>query len=154
LIVIRLGWLVQCPKSEVLVLREVKLRFKFVRSRVTSFKNALIGWWHVIKTQQNAWIHALATVSVILAAFWLRISLRDWAVLIIAIAMVWMAEFLNTALEIVVDLASPDLHPLARVGKDVGAASVLISAASAVIIGVLILGPPLLGKISMLFKTL
>lgn len=154
MIVIRLGWLVQCPKSEVLVLREVKLRFKFVRSRVTSFKNALIGWWHVIKTQQNAWIHALATVSVILAAFWLRISLRDWAVLIIAIAMVWMAEFLNTALEIVVDLASPDLHPLARVGKDVGAASVLISAASAVIIGVLILGPPLLGKISMLFKTL
>lgn len=130
------------------------MRFKFVRSRVTSFKNALIGWWHVIKTQQNAWIHALATVSVILAAFWLRISLRDWAVLIIAIAMVWMAEFLNTALEIVVDLASPDLHPLARVGKDVGAASVLISAASAVIIGVLILGPPLLGKISMLFKTL
>jgi len=91
----------------------------FVRSRLTSIKNAIIGWWHVIRTQQNAWIHAVATVTTIVMAFWLQIPLRDWAVLIIIIAMVWTAEFLNTALEIVVDLASPDLHPLARVGKDV-----------------------------------
>jgi diacylglycerol kinase len=83
-------------------------------------------------------------VIVIFTAFWLELILRDWAVLIVTIAMVWMAEFLNTALEIVVDLASPDLHPLARAGKDVGAASVLIAAVSAVIIGVLILGPPLI----------
>jgi diacylglycerol kinase len=117
---------------------------RFFRSRLQSFKNALIGWWHVIKTQQNAWIHAVATVIVIFTAFWLELILRDWAVLIVTIAMVWMAEFLNTALEIVVDLASPDLHPLARAGKDVGAASVLIAAVSAVIIGVLILGPPLI----------
>jgi diacylglycerol kinase len=61
--------------------------------------------------------------------------------------MVWTAEFLNTALEIVVDLASPDLHPLARAGKDVGAAAVLIAAISAVITGVIILGPPLIEKI-------
>lgn len=135
-------------------MRVAKLRFKFVRSRLTSFKNALIGWWHVIKTQQNAWIHAVATVVVILMAFWLGINLRDWAVLIVTIAMVWMAEFLNTALEIVVDLASPHLHPLARVGKDVGAASVLIAAASAVVIGVLILGPPLLSKVMVLFDAL
>ena len=65
--------------------------------------------------------------------------------------MVWMAEFLNTALEIVVDLASPDLHPLAKAGKDVGAASVLIAAASALIIGFLLLGPPLVSKLSTLF---
>jgi diacylglycerol kinase len=63
------------------------------------------------------------------------------------IAMVWTAEFLNTALEIVVDLASPDLHPLARAGKDVGAAAVLIAAISAVITGVIILGPPLIEKV-------
>jgi diacylglycerol kinase len=62
--------------------------------------------------------------------------------------MVWTSEFLNTALEIVVDLASPDLHPLAKVGKDVGAASVLIAAGSAVIVGVLIMGPPLWQKIT------
>lgn len=130
------------------------MKFKFVRSRLTSFKNALIGWWHVIKTQQNAWIHALATVVVVLMAFWLELGLRDWAILIITIAMVWMAEFLNTALEIVVDLASPNLHPLARVGKDVGAASVLIAAMSAAIIGILILGPPMVEKVKFLLTPL
>jgi diacylglycerol kinase len=75
------------------------------------------------------------------------LPLRDWAILSTTIAMVWTAEFLNTALEIVVDLASPDLHPLARAGKDVGAAAVLIAAISAVITGVIILGPPLIEKV-------
>ena len=130
------------------------MKIKFVRSRLTRFKNALVGWWHVIKTQQNAWIHAVATVIVVLIGFWLELVLRDWAILIVTIAMVWMAEFLNTALEIVVDLASPDLHPLARAGKDVGAASVLIAAASAVIIGLLILGPPLIEKIKILLEAI
>jgi diacylglycerol kinase len=101
----------------------------------------------VIRSQQNAWIHAVATVVVVLLAIWLGLPLRDWAVLFITIAMVWTAEFLNTALEIVVDLASPDLHPLARAGKDVGAAAVLIAATAAAIIGLFLLGPPLLEKI-------
>lgn len=71
--------------------------------------------------------------------------------IIIAIAMVWTSEFLNTALEAVVDLASPEQDQLARVGKDVGAAAVLIAAVSAALIGFLILGPPLLDKIGTLF---
>jgi diacylglycerol kinase len=58
-------------------------------------------------------------------------------------ALVWMAEFINSALEAIVDLASPDAHPLAKVGKDVGAAAVLIAAVSAALVGLLILGPPL-----------
>jgi len=69
----------------------------------------------------------------------------------LVIGIVWISEFLNTALEVIVDLASPERHPLAKVGKDVGAAAVLISASIAVIIGLLILGPPLIEKISMLF---
>jgi diacylglycerol kinase len=114
----------------------------------------LVGWWHVVRTQQNAWIHAIATVSVLLVAFWLKLPLRDWVVLILTIGMVWMAEFINTALEIVVDLASPDLHPLARAGKDVGAAAVLIAAVSALVIGIILLGPPLLDKFRLLWKSL
>lgn len=108
----------------------------------------------MIKTQQNAWIHAVATIIVLFLALWFRLPLRDWAVLFVTIAIVWTAEFLNTALEIVVDLASPDLHPLAKVGKDVGAASVLIAALAAVIVGILLLGPPLLQKISRLMTLL
>jgi diacylglycerol kinase len=130
------------------------LIWKFLRSRIQSFRNAIVGLWHVIRTQQNAWIHAVATIMVILLAFLLELSLQAWAILILTVAMVWTAEFINTALEIVVDLASPDLHPLARVGKDVGAAAVLIAAISAVIIGLLVLGPPLLMKISAFFQWL
>lgn len=120
---------------------------KFLRKRLLSLRNAFLGWWYVIRTQQNAWIHAVATVAALMLAIWLQLGTRDWAVLIIMIAIVWTAEFLNTALEIVVDLASPDLHPLARVGKDVGAAGVLIAAASAVIVGLLIMGRPFYIKI-------
>lgn len=130
------------------------MKLNFIRSRLTSIKNAIVGWWHVVRTQKNAWVHAVATVTVILTAFWLELKMRDWAVLILTIAMVWTAEFLNTALEIVVDLASPKSHPLARVGKDVGAAAVLIAALSAVIIGLLILGSPLIEKIKPLLIAL
>lgn len=123
----------------------------FFSSRVLSFRNAFAGWWFVIRTQKNAWIHAIATLCVIGMAAWLRLDLRDWAVLFLAIAMVWMAEFLNTALEAVVDLASPQLHPLAKVGKDVGAAAVLLTAAAAALIGLLIMGPPLWAHLRLLF---
>ena len=126
--------------------------YNLIKSRLESFQHAVVGWWHVIRTQKNAWIHAIATVSTIIMALWLKLPRRDWTVLLITIAMVWMAEFLNTALEIVVDLASPNLHPLAKAGKDVGAASVLIAAASAFVIGILLLGPPLLLKIKTLMS--
>jgi len=119
----------------------------FLRSRIRSFRNAFTGLWYVIRTQRNAWIHALATICVFSLGLWLKLELRDWAVLILTIALVWTAEFLNTALEAVVDLASPHHHPLAKVGKDVGAAAVLIAALSAIIIGMLILGPPLWSRI-------
>jgi diacylglycerol kinase (ATP) len=115
----------------------------FIRSRIHSFGHAFRGWWHVIHTQKNAWIHAIFTMFVILVGLWLGISLIEWAVLFVTICMVWMAEFLNTALEAVVDLASPEHHPLAKVGKDVGAAAVLIAAITSVIVGGLILGPHL-----------
>jgi len=121
----------------------------FVRSRIRSFRHAFSGLWYVIRTQRNAWIHAVATVMVVVLAFWLNLTVHDWAVLILAIATVWMAEFLNTALEAVVDLASPQLHPLARVGKDVGAAAVLLTAGSAILIGILVLGPPLWARLQL-----
>ncbi len=123
----------------------------FLKSRAISFRFAFAGWWFVIRTQRNAWIHAVVSVAVILVSFWLQLAARDWAVIVMAIAMVWTAEFLNTALEAVVDLASPHQHYLARVGKDVGAAAVLIAAGSAALIGFLVLGPPLWNRLQALF---
>jgi len=116
----------------------------FLSSRALSFRYAFSGWWYVIRTQRNAWIHIVISLAVIVISFWVKLPPRDWAVIILAMAMVWTAEFLNTALEAVVDLATEHKqHELARVGKDVGAAAVLIVALSAVLIGLLILGPPL-----------
>jgi diacylglycerol kinase len=120
----------------------------FFASRQRSFKFAFQGWWYVLHTQRNAWIHALVSVVVLLISFWLRIAAHDWALIIVAIAFVWTAEFINTALEAVVDLASQhQQHTLAKIGKDVGAAAVLIAALSAAIIGFLVLGPPLWSRL-------
>jgi diacylglycerol kinase (ATP) len=123
----------------------------FLKSRAISFRYAFAGWWFVIRTQRNAWIHAMVSVAVVLVSFWLQLAARDWAVIVMAIALVWTAEFLNTALEAVVDLASPHQHYLAKVGKDVGAAAVLIAAGSAALIGFLVLGPPLWNRLQALF---
>ena len=121
--------------------------FEFFRSRIASFKYAFNGWWYVIRTQRNAWIHALASILVIGISIWLKLERLEWALIIVAIAFVWTAEFFNTALEVIVDLATNDQHPLAKVGKDVGAAAVLIASITAAVIGIIVLGPPLLAKI-------
>ncbi len=124
----------------------------FFRSRLKAFRYAISGWWFVIRTQRNAWIHMVVSIAVILLSLALRISASSWALILLAIALVWIAEFLNTALEAVVDLATNHQHhDLARVGKDVGAAAVLIAAFTSVIIGLLVLGPPLWAAIKTLF---
>jgi diacylglycerol kinase len=118
-----------------------------LKQRLLSFRFAFSGWVYVLRTQHNAWIHALASLAAFALAFWLGLSRVDWAILILTIMAVWMAEFLNTAIEAVVDMSMPDPHPLAKVAKDVAAAAVLVGACGAVLIGLLILGPPLLARL-------
>ncbi|HEY5728944.1 MAG TPA: diacylglycerol kinase family protein [Anaerolineales bacterium] len=123
----------------------------FIQARLRSIRHALRGWKFVLQTQKNAWVHSLVTTIVLVMGFWLQLPARDWAVIVLTIAMVFTAEFINTAIEAVVDLASPQKHPLAKVGKDVGAGAVLVAALSAILIGLLILGPPLWVKLSLMF---
>lgn len=123
----------------------------FLKSRARSFRYAFAGWRFVLRTQRNAWIHMTVSMLVLVLGLWLGLAARDWALIILAIALVWTSEFINTALEAVVDLASPQHHRLARVGKDVGAAAVLIAAISAALIGFLILGPPLWEQVGVFF---
>lgn len=123
----------------------------FVSSRIAAFGHAFHGWWHVLKTQHNAWIHLVFASIVVMMGLWLGLKPLDWAVIVLTIAMVFTAEFINTAIEAVVDLASPVHHPLAKVGKDVGAGAVLVSALAGIVIGLLILGPPLWTRIVFLF---
>lgn len=120
---------------------------EFFLSRIRAFRYALQGWSYVLRTQRNMWIHSLIAAVVFVVGLWLELSLQDWAVIVLTAALVFIAEFINTSIEAIVDLATQEHHPLAKVGKDVGAAAVLVAALAAVLVGLLILGPPLLQKI-------
>jgi undecaprenol kinase len=117
---------------------------RFLMDRKPSFKHALDGIVYVVASQKNAWIHLFATVLVVLIGIVLRISVFSWIPLVFAIGLVWSMEILNTAIEAMVDLLSPQYHPSAKIAKDAGAAAVLMAAISALIIGLLVFIPPIL----------
>ena len=100
------------------------------------------------RTQENARIHLAATVVTVAAGFFFGISRGEWIAVVLAIGLVLAAEAFNTAIEAVVDLASPEQHPLAGRAKDVAAGAVLLAAVTAVVVGVLVFGPHLLGLVS------
>ena len=111
---------------------------------VRSFVFAFCGVYCLLRTQTNARIHLAATVVVIGAGFGLKITCAEWLAVIAAIGLVWTAEGLNTAIEALVDLVSPEQHPLAGRAKDVAAGAVLLAALAAAAIGLLVFGPRLL----------
>jgi diacylglycerol kinase (ATP) len=108
-----------------------------------SFGFAFAGVWYLIRTQRNVRIEIGAGVGACLLAAWLRVGREDWAILALTIGLVLVAEALNTAIEVVVDLAMPKRHPLAKIAKDVAAGMVLLAAIGAVVVGGLILAPGL-----------
>lgn len=120
---------------------------QWITRRIVSFRYAFAGIGYVIRTQPNAWIHALATVCVVIMGLWLELARLDWVLLVTVMGSVWAAEIMNSAIEAVVDLVSPDSHPLARVAKDCAAGAVLITAIMAVLVGLLVMGPSLWEKI-------
>ena len=109
-----------------------------------SFAYAGAGLSYLVRTQPNFRVHLLAAIAVVGTALAVGAPAVEIAILALAIGLVMVGEAFNTALEAVVDLASPAVHPLARVAKDVAAASVLIAAAVAASVGLMILGPRLL----------
>ena len=116
-------------------------------NRVKSLGYALAGWLYMLRYQKNTRIMSVSSIVMFVFAFWLQIDFTSWAILILTITAVWMAEFLNAAVEAVVNLATPEFHPMAKVAKDVAAAAVLLGAVASILVGLLILGPPLLHKL-------
>jgi len=115
-----------------------------IADRIRSFRHAIDGIILMLRSQHNAWLHALASITVLFLGAACHLSARGFCWLVIAIISVWTAEALNTALEFLVDVASPEFHPLAKKAKDVAAGAVLISAAGSVLIALLIFGPHIL----------
>jgi diacylglycerol kinase (ATP) len=114
-----------------------------LRQRLHSFRYAWAGLGTLLRTQHNAWIHAAATLLVVAAALYFGLNAYEWLWLVLAMALVWMAEAFNTALELLADAVTRERHPLVGRAKDVAAAAVLIAALAALVIGVLVLGPHL-----------
>lgn len=115
-----------------------------------TLRYAAEGVIYALRTQINMRIHAVVALLVIVAGLTLRISRLDWLFVCMAIAIVMVAELINTAVEAAVDLISPDIHPLAKAAKDTAAGAVLLAAVFAVIIGIFVFYRPLLTLMSQL----
>ena len=112
-----------------------------------SFGYAFEGVAHILRTQQNSRIELGVALAAVVLAAWLGMSAVEWAVLILTISVVLALEWINTALELAVSLASPDRHPSAKAAKDVAAASVLLGAVVSVVVGLLLFAPRILAKL-------
>ncbi|CAN5908778.1 diacylglycerol kinase family protein [soil metagenome] len=117
----------------------------FLRRRIDSFRFALAGIRAAFWTEINMRIHLAAALVVVVVAFVLEVTATEWCLLIFCIGVVWAAEIFNTALEALVNLVSPVQHPLAGKVKDLAAGAVLVTAIMAVVVGLIIFGPHLLG---------
>lgn len=112
---------------------------------VDSFRYAFFGIVEAYKGEQNLKIHTVIAVLVVIFGFVFKISYVEWLVCLVLIGLVLMAEFFNTAIEYVVDLASPEIHPLAKLAKDTASAGVLMMAIISAIIGLIIFVPEFIG---------
>jgi diacylglycerol kinase len=118
----------------------------------SSLSHAFSGIKYLYLTQNNVRIHALATISVIILGFWFRLSPIEWVIISIVIGIVWIIEAINTVFERLFDLLDESYNPLIKIGKDVSAASVLISASISALVGILIFFPHLAEFIKSLGK--
>ena len=131
--------------SEEKVRNKVKKKLKIDNKRlINSFGYAFEGIKQAYLGEQNMRIHFFMASLVIIFGFFLKISYMEWLVCLLLIGLVIMAEFINTAVEYVVDLASPKVHPLAKAAKDTASAGVLMMAIISAAIGLIIFVPKLI----------
>ncbi len=129
------------------MLPSTKPRFN-AHARFKSFVYAGRGLRWLVQNEHNAWLHLAASMIVIVMGFALHISSQDWRWIMLAMALVWMAEAMNTAIENLCDRLSPDFDPAIGRVKDLAAGGVLVVSIAAAVIGMLTLGPALLTRLS------
>jgi diacylglycerol kinase (ATP) len=116
------------------------MRFS-VAARLKSFTYAFAGFAYMLRTQHNAWLHLAATIAVVALGFAFNVSADAWRWLIVAMALVWVAEAMNTAFEHLCDVVSPQLHDSVKRSKDIAAAAVLVCVIASVLLGAITLAP-------------
>lgn len=124
-----------------------KSAFSLVK-RGRSFAHAGRGILIFLKTTHNAWLHLAILLGAVALGLYFGISRIEWLFVILTAGLVLSAEAFNTAIEIDIDLTSPEYHPFARDTKDVAAGAVLIAAIAAAAIGLIIFVPRVFAMIS------
>ncbi|WP_170138771.1 diacylglycerol kinase family protein [Oceanobacillus chungangensis] len=114
------------------------------KQKKIGFSYAWNGILETIKTESNFRFHLIATSFVVICSFILQISLFEWAIILLTIGLVLVAEITNSAIEAIIDYVRPEIHPAAKVIKDAAAGSVLIAALISIIIGCIIFIPKIL----------
>jgi diacylglycerol kinase (ATP) len=134
-------------RSSVRLQGQVFYRSPFtVVGRVRSFRHAAVGLWFVMRSQHNAWLHAAATALAIALAVVLHFRVRpfatgEWCDLVVAIALVWVAETFNTGLEVLAEAITHERHAIVKIAKDIAAAAVLLAAIGATAVGAILFVP-------------
>ena len=118
-------------------------KFSLIK-RAKSFTHATRGMWLYFKSTHNAWIHIFVFLCVVYLGFYFKITNTEWLIIILTAGLVFISEAFNTAIEIDMDLTSPEFHPYAKDTKDVAAGAVLISVIVAIAVGILIFAPYIL----------
>jgi diacylglycerol kinase len=120
--------------------RPANVEAKARSMRLAAFRDAWNGLRILLRTQPNARFHLLCTIAAIGLGCWFRLSGPEWAAILLAITFVWLVEGLNTAIEFLVDLVSPERRELAGWAKDVAAGAVLLASLGAVAVACVIFG--------------
>jgi len=123
------------------MIRRMNCFAKFLAARLASFSHALRGLRFALSAEPNVRMHLVATVLVVVLGAGLGISALEWAAIMAAVGLVWMAELFNTALEILCDIVSPERADAVKRAKDVAAAAVLAAALAAAFVGALVFLP-------------
>jgi len=118
---------------------------------IDSFRHAFHGLHYVLRAERNVRVHLTIAAIVTVVGLWLGLDPVEWALIVFAIALVLVGELVNSVTELTIDVVCPNYDVRAKRAKDMVAAAILVAALASVCIGVLVLGPPLLAKMSALF---
>lgn len=121
-----------------------ELKQRSIKRLINSFIYSIEGLKYAFKYEQNMTIHIISVILIILVSIFLKLTQIEWLIIIILMGLVVATELINTSLEAVVDLVSPEINPLAKIAKDTAAASVLVFALTAIIVGLMIYVPKIL----------
>lgn len=115
-----------------------------IKRFINSFHYSWDGIKYAFKYEQSMFIHVLVTLLVVICGIVLKFDFQEWLLCIVLIGLVIATELINTAIEAVVDLACPEIHPLAKTAKDTAAAAVLVFAITAVLCGLFLFVPKII----------